>query len=92
MPREAHFVSPDGPLVRTLLEVWEEVTGESALPVAIGASTQAQLFPDGVDFGPALTMGAYRGHGPDEFMTIDEIERNAELTIAALWRLAGDHP
>ena len=83
-----HFVSPDGPLVETLLGVWEEVTGEPGRPVAIGGGTQARLFPDGVDFGPASAMRRYRGHGPDEYITVEELERNAELTIAALWALA----
>ena len=88
MPSPPHFVPPDGPLVRTLLRVWEEVTGEPGYPVAIGGGTQARLFPDGVDFGPAMETEGYRGHGPDEYVTLDELERNAELTIAALWELA----
>jgi dipeptidase D len=89
MPVGPHFVPVDGPLVETLLEVWETVTGEPGVPVAIGGGTQARLFPDGVDFGPALAMERYRGHGPDEYMTVDEIRRNAELTVAAVWALAG---
>jgi dipeptidase D len=88
MSGSPHFVPPDGPLVLTLLEVWEEVTGEPGQPVAIGGGTQARLFPDGVDFGPASGMQHYRGHGPDEYITVDELRRNAELTIAALWALA----
>jgi len=87
MPGPPHFVPPDGPLVQTLLEVWETVTGEPGRPVAIGGGTQARLFPDGVDFGPAHSMERYRGHGPDEYMTVEEIRRNAELTVAALWAL-----
>jgi dipeptidase D len=89
MASPPHFVSPEEPLVRTLLDVWEEVTGEPGRPVAIGGGTQARLFPDGVDFGPARAMERYRGHGPDEYITVDEMQRNAELTIAALWALAG---
>ncbi len=88
VPSPPHFVEPEGPLVRTLLDVWQEVTGEPGVPVAIGGGTQARLFPDGVDFGPALTMEGYRGHGPDEYITVDEMHRNAELTIAAVWELS----
>jgi len=73
--------------VATLLSVWEEVTGTPGRPVAIGGGTQARLFKDGVDFGPALDMVHYRGHGPDEFLTVDELHRIAELTVTALWRL-----
>ena len=92
MPYPPHFVPPDGPLVRTLLAVWEEVTGEPGSPVAIGGGTQSRFFPGGVDFGPAVTMERYRGHGPDEYVTFDEIRRNAELTIAALWALTASGP
>jgi len=84
---EAHLAPVDGKLVSTLLSVWEEVTGTPGRPVAIGGGTQARLFKDGVDFGPALDMVHYRGHGPDEFLTVDELHRIAELTVTALWRL-----
>jgi dipeptidase D len=84
---EAHVSPVDGKLVSTLLAVWEEVTGTPGRPVAIGGGTQARLFKDGVDFGPALDMVHYRGHGPDEFLTVDELHRIAELTVTALWRL-----
>jgi len=84
---EAHVSPLDGKLVSTLLSVWEEVTGTPGRPVAIGGGTQARLFKDGVDFGPALDMVHYRGHGTDEFLTVDELHRIAELTVTALWRL-----
>lgn len=89
---EPHWVPLDGTLVTSLLEVWEEVTGAPSKPIAIGGGTQARLFPGGVDFGPASSMEHYRGHGPDEYLTVGELHRIAELTAAALWKLAGDHP
>jgi hypothetical protein len=33
-------------------------------------------------------MEHYRGHGTDEYLTVDELHRIAELTVAAFWRLA----
>jgi predicted dipeptidase len=83
---EPHWAPPEGKLVASLLEVWEEVPGK---PIAIGGGTQARLFPGGVDFGPGLDMEHYRGHGTDEYMTVAELRRVAELTVAALWKLAG---
>jgi acetylornithine deacetylase/succinyl-diaminopimelate desuccinylase-like protein len=82
-----HLVPAEGPLVSSLLQVWEEVTGTPGRPVAIGGGTQARLFQGGVDFGPALSMDHYRGHGPDEYLTTAELRRIAELTVAAVWRL-----
>ena len=85
---DPHVAPVDGKLVATLLAVWQEVTGTPGRPVAIGGGTQARLFKEGVDFGPALDMVHYRGHGTDEYLTVDELHRIAELTVTALWRLA----
>jgi dipeptidase D len=89
---EPHLAPADGPLVSGLLEVWKEVTGKTGRPVAIGGGTQARLFPGGVDFGPAEDMVIYRGHGTDEYLTPAELHRIAELTLAAVWKLAGARP
>ncbi len=85
---EPHLAPVDGKVVTGLLGVWKEVTGSPGRPVAVGGGTQARLFPGGVDFGPAMSMEHYRGHGPDEYMTVDELLRVAELTTAAVWKLA----
>lgn len=87
-----HLAPADGRLVQSLLAVWRDVTGEPGRPIAIGGGTQARLFPGGVDFGPATDMAHYRGHGPDEYMTRAELERVAELTVAALWKLGRAAP
>jgi predicted dipeptidase len=86
---EPHLAPAEGPLVSGLLAVWREVTGTPGRPVAIGGGTQARLFPGGVDFGPAEDMEHYRGHGTDEYLTPEELHRIAELTVAAVWKLAG---
>jgi len=82
-----HLVPTDGKLVKTLLEVWEEVTGKPGKPIAIGGGTQARLFPDGVDFGLSTDEKHYRGHGADEYMKPEELYMAAELTISAILRL-----
>lgn len=84
---QPHLVPAEGELVANLLAVWEEVTGTAGRPVAIGGGTQARLFKDGIDFGPAWPGVPYRGHGTDEYLTIEELHRIGELTVAALWRL-----
>ena len=65
------------------------MTGNPGRPIAIGGGTQARLFKGGVDFGPAEDMEHYRGHGTDEYLTPAELRRIAELTVAAVWKLAG---
>lgn len=85
---QPHWAPPEGKLVAGLLAVWEEVTGTPGRPLAIGGGTQARLFQGGVDFGPANGMERYRGHGPDEYLTVGELHRIAELTAAAIAKLA----
>lgn len=85
---QPHWAPPEGKLVSSLLAVWEEVTGTPGRPLAIGGGTQARLFQGGVDFGPANGMERYRGHGPDEYLTVGELHRITELTAAALAKLA----
>src|SRR5215218_3018574 len=80
---QPHLVPTEGELVANLLAVWEEVTGTTGRPVAIGGGTQARLFKDGIDFGPAWPGVPYRGHGTDEYLTIEELHRIGELTVAA---------
>jgi acetylornithine deacetylase/succinyl-diaminopimelate desuccinylase-like protein len=89
---EPHLAPADTPLVASLLAVWNEVIGKPGKPIAIGGGTQARLFKGGVDFGPAEDMEHYRGHGTDEYLTPDELHRIAELTVAAVWKLAGPQP
>lgn len=84
---QPHLVPAEGELVANLLAVWKEVTGETGRPIAIGGGTQARLFKDGIDFGPAWPGVPYRGHGTDEYLTIEELHKIGELTVAALWRL-----
>jgi dipeptidase D len=83
----AHIVPADSPLVKALLEVWKTETGTAGSPISMGGGSQARLFPDGVDFGPAMSMQHYRGHGADEYLTVDEMMRITRLTLAAVLRL-----
>jgi dipeptidase D len=91
LANQPHLAPAEGPLVSGLLDVWKEVTGSPGQPIAIGGGTQARLFKGGVDFGPAEDMKHYRGHGTDEYLTPEELHRIAELTVAAVWKLAGPH-
>lgn len=87
LPNVPHVAPIEGRVVSTLLGVWQEVTGHKAAPIAVAGGTEARLFNGGVDFGPALSMEVYRGHGADEYMTVAELHRIAELTTTALFRL-----
>jgi len=83
----AHNVPRDTKLVRTLLEVWEEVTGTPGYTVSISGGTQSRMFPDGVDFGLSKSLEHTLAHGHDEYITVKDLIEAAELTVSAVLRL-----
>lgn len=83
----AHIVPKDTKLVRTLLEVWEEVTGTPGYTVSISGGTQARMFPDGVDFGLSKSLEHTLAHGHDEYISVKDLMEAAELTVSAVLRL-----
>jgi len=83
----AHIVPEDTKLVRTLLEVWEEVTGTPGHTVSISGGTQSRMFPDGVDFGLSKDLEHSGAHGHDEYISITDLMEAAELTVSAVLRL-----
>ncbi len=78
----------DGPLVPTLLDIWQRQTGQPPRPVAIRGGTYARLFPGAVSFGPAFPGQPYRGHAPDEYITLDALEQTTIMIMEATLRLA----
>jgi len=67
-------VAPSEPLVQTLLAIYRELaTAPEAQAASIRGGTYARLFPGGVSFGPALPGQAYRGHAPNEYISLAEL-------------------
>lgn len=78
----------DGWLVRTLLGVYEEVTGEKAEPIAIGGGTYARALKRGVAFGPEIDGVDFAIHQPNEFATVENIKLQYATYKAAIKRLS----
>ena len=81
------YVPKDSPLVKTLLESYEEVTGEKAEPIAIGGGTYARCLPLGVAFGPCFPNGNSGMHCPDEYMDLDDFKKMINIYYVALKKL-----
>lgn len=81
-------VSPKSELVTSLLDAYNEVTGESARPISIGGATYARAFPNAVAFGPVFPGEESRIHQKDECISIDALVKCAEIYRAALLKLA----
>lgn len=77
----------DGELIRTLLSVYNEVTGKDAKPVAIGGGTYARALKCGAAFGPEEDGEEVPIHQPDEYITFEKIEKCFKIYKLALQRL-----
>lgn len=89
MGDEAHIVSEDDDFVKTLLEVYEESEGEKGRCIAIGGGTYVHNIEGGVAFGAERGDTDYHMHGDNEFITVDELLKDAALFAKAIVRICG---
>ncbi|WP_425757337.1 Sapep family Mn(2+)-dependent dipeptidase [Ihubacter sp. rT4E-8] len=82
-----HYVSPDTPLVKTLLAHYETWFGEKGECIAIGGGTYVHGLPGGVAFGCAKLNVDNKMHGPDEFAEIDQLLVSGMLFATAIYDL-----
>lgn len=78
------YVPADSPLVKTLLQVFEEVTGQKALPLAVGGATYARALPLGVAFGPVFQDDEKVIHETNERVSLEKLRLMTELYYTAI--------
>lgn len=89
---EKHYFSeplyndPESPFVQKLLSIFNDATGGNYTAESIGGGTYAKRIPNSVVFGPALPGHEYTGHQPDEFISLETLERNIEVLTNTLVR------
>ncbi|MDE6868806.1 MAG: M20/M25/M40 family metallo-hydrolase [Clostridia bacterium] len=74
-------------LITTLLNVYNEVTGKNAKPVAIGGGTYARALKCGVAFGPEEEGEENTVHQANEYITFEKIEKCLKIYRLAIERL-----
>lgn len=89
MQSEPHHVPADSSFVRTLLKVYEDVTGEKGEPIAIGGGTYVHETENGVAFGAEFPGDENNMHGADEFITEESLLLNAKIYANAIAALCG---
>ena len=82
------FVPLDHPVVRVLSHVYEETTGQPAIPLAIGGATYARAIPNAVAFGALLPNQPDLAHQADENWAVDDYLRCIEIYAHAMLELA----
>ncbi|MCJ7688294.1 MAG: dipeptidase PepV [Clostridiaceae bacterium] len=86
--QEPLFFSPDSPIIKALQKVYTEQTGEEAKLISIGGGTYAKEMPNTVAFGPMFPGEPDTIHKRNEYITIDNLIKNAKIYAHALYELA----
>ncbi len=81
---EPHYVDSNSDFVKTLLSVYEDVTGEKGECIAIGGGTYVHHTEGGVAFGAEFLGEDNHMHGADEFMTVESLLLNAKIFACAI--------
>ena len=83
------YVPEDSELITTLGQVYKDNTGQEPYCLAIGGATYARAFDNAVTFGPLFPGQPTVEHGPDEYIEIDSLIKNAQIIADAIIRLCG---
>lgn len=82
------YIPEDSQLVKTLMNVYREQTGLAGTPKCIGGGTYAKMLPNTLAFGPIFPGDEIREHKPDEYISIDNLMKNAQIIAAAMYEMA----
>ena len=90
--RVPFYIAADSPAIRTLIDTYNDVTGENKPPFTMGGGTYARHFPYAVSFGPEhtdLPLPEFAGpmHGANEGANFDKLIEALKIYILALLRL-----
>ncbi|MCR5173827.1 MAG: Sapep family Mn(2+)-dependent dipeptidase [Oscillospiraceae bacterium] len=82
------FYPADSPLVQCLYRAYVEVTGDTEnKPMVIGGGTYAKHVPGIIAFGCGFPGVDNHIHDANEFLDIDELERQTEIYVRAIENL-----
>lgn len=82
-------VPADCELVKGLLEVYHELTGNPAYPIAIGGGTYSKSMPNTVAYGICFPGDIDTCHIPDEYVDVEKFMLSVHIMAHAIVRLAG---
>ncbi len=86
---EPHITDEDTEFVKKLLKVYEDCEGEKGRCIAIGGGTYVHNIPGGVAFGVERGDTDYHMHGANEFITVDELLKDAVIIAEAIVEVCG---
>lgn len=86
---EPHVTDENSPFVQSLLRVYERVTGDKGHCIAIGGGTYVHEIDGGVAFGAEFPGEDGNMHGVNEFITEENLIKNAEIMAEAIIEICG---
>lgn len=86
---EPHCTDENSTFVKALLKSYERVTGEKGRCIAIGGGTYVHEIEGGVAFGAEFPGKDGHMHSPDEFITVGDLLKNAEIMAEAMIGICG---
>ena len=88
MHKKKLYIPADSQLVTSLLKVYTQETGKEGYTMCIGGGTYAKAIPNILACGPIFPGDEIREHKADEYITIDNLVKNAQIIAAAMYELA----
>lgn len=85
---EPLYYAEDSDLVKTLLKVYNEQTGEEGKAYGIGGGTYAKELPNVVGFGPIFPGKPDLDHQANEYIEIGDLMMNAKIYAHTVYELA----
>lgn len=82
-----HYVSPEDPIVATLLDVYRRQTGEDAQPKVVGGGTYGRLMERGVAFGAMFPDTPDTMHQANEFMPVEDLFKATAIYAESIYEL-----
>lgn len=86
---EPHYTDENSEFVQSLLRVYERVTGDKGRCITIGGGTYVHEIDGGVAFGAEFPGEDGNMHGADEFITEENLLKNAEIMAEAIIEICG---
>ncbi len=85
---EPLFFAKDSKLVSSLLEAYQETTGDyESQPITLGGGTYAKGIDNTIAFGCAFPNMNYHIHDVNEFVPLDHLMKQVEIYVAAILKL-----
>lgn len=85
--KQALYVPKNDPLVTTLCDIFNSVTGQNAEPITCNGATYARAFKNVVSFGLNMPGNVDMCHQADEYIKLKDLFTAIEIYIKAIWKL-----